>query len=77
MRISPASTSRSSIRCSRSLTKACANEVTAFFTSQRESEDAQRGLVQRIRDENLRVLTLSNVNDWERTKAAQKEQPIC
>ena len=47
------------------------NEVTAFFTSQRESEDAQRGLVQRIRDENLRVLTLSNVNDWERTKAAQ------
>ena len=47
------------------------NEVTEFLTSQRESEAAQRGQVQRIWDENMRVLTLPKVNDWERTKAAQ------
>ncbi len=47
------------------------NEVAAFLTSQRESEDAQRGLVQRIWDENMRLLTLPKVNEWERSKAAQ------
>ena len=45
------------------------NELTAFLTSQRESEAAQRGQVQKIWDENLRILTLAKVNDWERTKA--------
>ncbi len=47
------------------------NELTSFLTSQRESEAAQRGQVQKIWDENLRVLTLPKVNDWEKTKAAQ------
>ena len=45
------------------------NELTAFLASQRESEAAQRGQVQKIWDENLRLLTLAKVNDWERTKA--------
>ncbi len=47
------------------------DEITAFHNSQRESEAAQRGLVQKIWDENLRTLTLPKVNEWERTKASQ------
>lgn len=47
------------------------NELTAFLASQRESEAAQRGQMQKIWDENLRTLTLAKVNDWERTKASQ------
>ena len=45
-------------------------EITSFLNSQRESEASQRGQVQKIWDENLRVLTLPKVNDWERTKAS-------
>ncbi|MEZ0385524.1 MAG: hypothetical protein ACAI34_00555, partial [Verrucomicrobium sp.] len=47
------------------------NELTAFLTTQQESEAAQRGQVQKIWDENLRVLTLGKVNDWEKVKATQ------
>jgi hypothetical protein len=47
------------------------NELTSFLTSQRESEAAQRGLVQKIWDENLRILTLAKVNEWEKSKASQ------
>lgn len=46
------------------------NELTAFLTSQRESEAAQRGQLQKIWDENLHVLMLAKVNEWEKTKAA-------
>jgi len=45
------------------------NELTGFLTSQRESEAAQRGQVQKIWDENLRTLTLGKVTDLEKTKA--------
>lgn len=47
------------------------NELMSFLASQRESEAAQMGQVQKIWDENLRLLTLAKVNDWERTKASQ------
>lgn len=46
------------------------NEIMAFLTSQRESEAAQRGQLQKIWDENLRVLTAAKVNEWEKTKAS-------
>ena len=45
------------------------NELTGFLASQQETEATQRAQVQKIWDENLRVLTLSKVNDWEKTKA--------
>jgi hypothetical protein len=47
------------------------NELTAFLTTQRESEAAQRGQMQKIWDENLRILTLGKVNEWEKVKASQ------
>ena len=46
------------------------NELTAFLTTQRESEAAQRGQMQKIWDENLRVLTLGKTNEWEKAKAS-------
>ena len=46
------------------------NEIMAFLASQRESEAAQRGQLQKIWDDNLRVLTASKVNEFEKTKAA-------
>lgn len=45
------------------------NELTPFLATQQETEATQRAQVQKIWDENLRVLTLSKVNDWEKTKA--------
>jgi len=45
------------------------NDLTAFLTTQRESEDAQRGQVQKIWDENMRLLSLPKTNEWERGKA--------
>lgn len=45
------------------------NELTAFLTTQQESEAAQRGQMQKIWDENLRTLTLPKINEWERSKA--------
>ena len=47
------------------------DEIASFLNSQRESEASQRGQMQRIWDENLRILSLPKVNDWERTKAGQ------
>ena len=49
------------------------NEITNFLSTQQESEAAQRGQVQRIWDENVRMLTDPNakVNEWEKLKAAQ------
>jgi hypothetical protein len=47
------------------------NELTSFLASQEESEAAQRGQVQKVWDENLRILTLAKVNDWEKSKAGQ------
>ena len=45
------------------------NELTAFLTSERESEASQRGQVQKIWDENLRTLTMGK--EWEKGKPAQ------
>lgn len=45
------------------------NELTAFLASQQETEAAQRGQVQKIWDENLRLLAMPRVNDWEKSKA--------
>ena len=45
------------------------NELVAFLTSQRESEAAQHEQVQKVWDENLRILTLDKVNEWEKSKA--------
>jgi len=45
------------------------NELTSFLASQQESEATQRAQVQKVWDENLRILTLAKVNDWEKTKA--------
>ncbi len=47
------------------------NELKQVRGAQQESEAAQRGQAQRVWDENIRALTLANINDWERTKAAQ------
>ncbi|MDB6152207.1 MAG: hypothetical protein JWL90_660 [Chthoniobacteraceae bacterium] len=48
------------------------NEVRSFLSSQQESEVAQRGQVQKVWDDNVRILGLAKVNDWERTKASQE-----
>ncbi len=45
------------------------NELTAFLTSQRESEAAQREQVQKVWDDNLRILTISKLSEWEKEKA--------
>jgi|GEM_PF-385982 len=45
------------------------NELTSFLASQQETEAMQRASVQKIWDENLRILTLAKVNDWEKSKA--------
>ncbi len=45
------------------------NELSAFLTSQRESEAAQREQVQKVWDDNLRILTLEKVNEFEKSKA--------
>jgi len=45
------------------------NELTAFLATQQETEAAQRGQVQKIWDENLRLLAMPRVSDWEKSKA--------
>ena len=45
------------------------NELTSFLATQAETDAAQREQVQKTWDENLRILTLAKVNDWEKTKA--------
>ena len=47
------------------------NELTAFLSTQQESENAKRGQVQRLWEENLRVLINSKVTDAERQRTAQ------
>jgi len=47
------------------------NELTTFLTSQRESEAAQHEQVQKVWDENLRILTLEKTGDFEKSKAGQ------
>ncbi len=47
------------------------NELTAFLASQQESEAAQHEQVQKVWDENLRLLTLAKVNEYEKSKAGQ------
>ena len=45
------------------------SELTAFLASQQESEAAQRNQVQKVWDDNLRILTESKINEWEKSKA--------
>lgn len=45
------------------------NELSNFLASQQETEAAQRGQVQKIWDENLRLLAMPRVNEWEKSKA--------
>jgi len=45
------------------------NELAAFVASQQETEAAQRGQVQKIWDENLRLLAMPRVSEWEKSKA--------
>ncbi len=47
------------------------NELTAFLSTQQESENAKRGQVQRLWEENIRVLINPKVTDAERQRAAQ------
>ncbi len=44
-------------------------ELMAFLSSQRESEAAQRGQLQKIWDDNLRLLSTAKVNEYEKSKA--------
>lgn len=44
-------------------------ELAAFLVTQQETEAAQRGQVQKIWDENLRLLAMPRVNEWEKSKA--------
>lgn len=46
------------------------NEIIAFLSTQQETEAAQRAQMQKLWDENLRILSLPKVNEWERSKAA-------
>ena len=45
------------------------NELAAFLATQQETEAAQRGQVQKIWDENLRLLAMPRINEWEKSKA--------
>ena len=45
------------------------NELAAFLASQQETEAAQRGQVQKIWDENLRLLAMPRLSEWEKSKA--------